>query len=329
MRGTKTVSRSQSITVSIVFNSKENMKAVIFAYHDMGCTGLNALRNAGFDICAVFTHADAVGENHFHGSVAQMAQALNIPVYMPEDVNQAQWVKLLAELAPDMLFSLSFRQILSRDILACARVGAFGVHASLLPAHRGRAHLNWVLIKGETITGVTLFRMTARPDRGPILAQESVSILPADDAFSLHNKLVQTSGNMLAVWLPALVAGELTERAQDESRASSFGGRKPEDGVINWHLPAQEIHNLVRGLASPWPGAWSSVLGQGFVVWHSRFSVEQRDAKPGTVISVVPFIVACGAGQLEILAGQTRKGSRISGEELARSLMLTPGALLG
>lgn len=305
------------------------MKAVIFAYHDMGCTGLSALLNAGFDICAVFTHADAVGENHFHGSVAQMAQALKIPVYMPEDVNQAQWVELLTELAPDMLFSLSFRQILSRDILACARMGAFGVHASLLPAHRGRAHLNWVLIKGETITGITLFRMTTRPDRGPILAQEAVNILPTDDAFSLHNKLVQTSGRMLGVWLPALVAGQLVERAQDESQASSFGARKPEDGVINWHLPAQEIHNLVRGLASPWPGASSSVLDQRFVVWHSRFNADESGVEPGTVMSVAPFIVACGAGQLEILAGQTLKGTRICGDELAHSLMLTPGALLG
>lgn len=304
------------------------MKAVIFAYHDMGCTGLNALLNAGFDIGAVFTHADAAGENHFHGSVAQLAQAHNIPVFMPEDINQPTWVERLTALAPDMLFSLSFRQILSRDILACARLGAFGVQASLLPAHRGRAHLNWVLIKGETETGVTLFRMNTRPDCGPILAQEKVSILPEDDAFSLHNKLVQTSGRMLAVWLPALMANQLPERAQDETQASSFGRRRPEDGAIDWQRSAQEVHNLVRGLASPWPGAYSTVQGQRFVVWHSRFSVDRAEVKPGTVLSVMPFIIACGSGQLEILAGQTGEGGRVSGRELARSLMITPGTLL-
>lgn len=170
--------------------------------------------------------------------------------------------------------------------------------------------------------------MTTRPDCGPILAQEKVSILPQDDAFSLHNKLVQTSGKMLAVWLPALVDGQLQARTQDEALASSFGRRRPEDGAINWHLPAQDIHNLVRGLASPWPGAYSSAQGQRFVVWHSRCCADQCDVKPGTVISVSPFIVACGAGQLEILAGQTLDGARISGSQLACSLMITPGMLL-
>ncbi|MBP2199629.1 formyltransferase family protein [Pantoea cypripedii] len=301
------------------------MKAVIFAYHDMGCAGLEALENAGFEICAVFTHADAPGENHFHGSVARMAQARNIPLYMPEDVNQPQWLALLQTLAPDMLFSLSFRQILSRETLAIPRRGAFGVQASLLPAHRGRAHLNWVLIKGDAETGVTLFRLIARPDCGPILAQEKVRILPEDDAHSLHNKLVSTSGKMLAVWLPALCAGQLAEREQDESQASRFGRRKPEDGEINWHAAAPDIHNLVRGLASPWPGASGAANGQRFVVWQSHVSADKSPDQPGTVLSLDPLVIACGEGQLEVVAGQAQEGVRMNGAELARKLGLRVG----
>ncbi|QGY31888.1 formyltransferase family protein [Pantoea cypripedii] len=301
------------------------MKAVIFAYHDMGCAGLEALENAGFEICAVFTHADAPGENHFHGSVARMAQARNIPLYMPEDVNQPQWIALLQTLAPDMLFSLSFRQILSREILAIPRRGAFGVQASLLPAHRGRAHLNWVLIKGDTETGVTLFRLIVRPDCGPILAQQKVRILPEDDAHSLHNKLVSTSAKMLAVWLPALCAGQLEEREQDESQASRFGRRTPQDGEINWQAAAQDIHNLVRGLASPWPGAYSAAYGQRFVVWQSHSRPDKSTDQPGTVLSLEPLVIACGTGQLEVVAGQIGEGARVSGAELARNLGLRVG----
>lgn len=304
------------------------MKVAIFAYHDMGCAGLKALESAGFEICAVFTHADAPGENHFHGSVAEMAQERNIPLYMPEDINQPRWVALLNTLAPDMLFSLSFRQILSREILSTARRGAFGVHASLLPAHRGRAHLNWVLIKGEAETGVTLFRMTTRPDCGPILAQERVRILPEDDAFSLHNKLVQTSGNMLAIWLPALCADQLEEREQNESQASRFGRRTPQDGEINWKAPAQEIHNLIRGLASPWPGAYSAAHGQRFVVWQSHYRVDKSADQPGTVLRLDPLTIACGAGWLEVVAGQIREGEQINGADLARSLGLQVGEII-
>lgn len=304
------------------------MKAIVFAYHDMGCAGLNALINAGIEIQAVFTHPDAVGENHFHGSVALAAEEQGIAVYMPEDVNLPASTGQIQAFAPDLIFCFSYRQILSETILDSAKSGAFNVHAALLPAYRGRAHLNWVLIKGETETGVTLHRMIGSPDKGPILAQQRVDITAEDDAYSLHCKLVSTAGLQLARWLPALLAGELVEREQDESQASRFGRRKPEDGQIDWADSAVNIHNLVRALADPWPGAFTFASGQRFIVWKSRFSGERSNYPAATIISTSPLVIACGEGQLEIISAQINDGDCLSGAEFSDKMALTYGQVL-
>ena len=126
------------------------MKAVVFAYHDMGCTGTQALLEAGYDIAAIFTHPDTAGENNFFGSVARIAAERGIPVYAPDDVNHPLWVERIRALAPDVIFSFYYRNLLSDEILGMAAKGAFNLHGSLLPAYRGRAPLNWVLVNGET-----------------------------------------------------------------------------------------------------------------------------------------------------------------------------------
>lgn len=304
------------------------MKAIVFAYHDMGCAGLKALIEAGIEVLAVFTHPDAVGENHFHGSVALAAEQQGIAVYMPGDVNLAASTVQIQAFAPDLIFCFSYRQILNEQILSSAKSGAFNVHASHLPAYRGRAHLNWVLIKGETETGVTLHRMIGSPDTGPILAQQRVAITAEDDAYSLHCKLVGTAGIQLARWLPSLLAGELIERQQDESQASRFGRRKPEDGQINWADSAMNIHNLVRALADPWPGAFTFAGGQRFIVWKSRFRAKRSDDAAATVISTNPLVIACGEGQLEIVSAQMTDGECLSGAEFSHTMALTSGQVL-
>src|SRR5690606_12718887 len=148
------------------------------------------LLKAGFDICAIFTHADQASENHFFGSVARLAAEQGIPVFAPDDVNHALWVERIPKTAPDMIFSFYYRNLLSEKILAAARLGAYNLHGSLLPKYRGRAPLNWVLVNGERETGVTLHRMVERADAGDILAQERIAIAEDDDAMSLHHKLV-------------------------------------------------------------------------------------------------------------------------------------------
>ncbi|WP_270221982.1 bifunctional UDP-4-amino-4-deoxy-L-arabinose formyltransferase/UDP-glucuronic acid oxidase ArnA [Kosakonia cowanii] len=304
------------------------MKAVVFAYHDMGCVGVQALLDAGFDIAAIFTHADNAQENAFFGSVARLAAERGIPVYAPDDVNHPLWVDRITEMKPEVIFSFYYRNLLGEAILNSARIGAFNLHGSRLPAYRGRAPLNWVLVNGETQTGVTLHRMVSRADAGAIIAQQAVEIADADDALSLHRKLTESAKHLLEGALPTLKSGTFSETAQDESKASYVGRRTPEDGRLEWEKPAKTLHNLVRAVSDPWPGAFSFVGTHKFIVWKSRVRSDVAPARAGTVISVAPLIIACGDGALEVMTGQTEKGVYMQGAQLAQSLGLVAGALL-
>ncbi|MBP5096925.1 formyltransferase family protein, partial [Pseudomonas protegens] len=183
-------------------------KAVVFAYHDIGCAGIEALLNAGYEIAAVFTHADDPKENTFYGSVAQLCARKGIAVHAPEDANHPLWIERIAKLNPDYLFSFYYRNLLSEPLLATSSKGAFNLHGSLLPRYRGRAPANWVLVKGETETGVTLHRMVKRADAGAIIAQERVAIERSDTALSLHHKLRDAAASLLRDTLPALAQGK-------------------------------------------------------------------------------------------------------------------------
>lgn len=304
------------------------MKAVVFAYHDMGCTGIQALLDAGYDIAAIFTHPDNAGENHFFGSVARLAAEQGIAVYAPEDVNHPLWVDRIRTLAPDVIFSFYYRNLLSDAIVSLAPQGAFNLHGSLLPHYRGRAPLNWVLVNGEKETGVTLHRMVKRADAGNIVAQQKVLIDDADVALTLHRKLCATAQTLLRDVLPQIAAGKVSETVQDESQATTVRGRTPEDGRLNWEQSAESLHNLVRAVSDPWPGAFGFVGTNKFIVWKSRVRHDLAAAKPGTVLAVNPLVVACGNGALEIVTGQSDKGVYMQGAQLAQALGLVPSALL-
>jgi len=304
------------------------MKAVVFAYHDIGCTGIRELHAAGFEIEAIFTHADNAAENQFFGSVARTAAELGVSVYAPEDVNHPLWVERIKAMAPQVIFSFHYRQMLSEEILNIAEQGAFNLHASLLPAYRGRAPLNWVLVNGEEETGVTLHRMVKRADAGAIIAQQRVVIAPQDNALTLHRKLCLNSAELLSSSLPAILKGNITQTEQDESKATYVGRRTPEDGRIDWNQSAERIHNLVRAVTEPWPGAFGFVGTGKFIVWQSAVHQNQPAAKPGTILSVNPLIVACGEGALEIITGQSESGVYMQGSQLAQTLGLVSGAIL-
>lgn len=304
------------------------MKAVIFAYHDMGCAGIKAAVEAGYQIQAIFTHADAAHENHFFGSVARTAAGYGIPVFAPEDVNHPLWIDRIKSYAPDVIFSFYYRHLLCSDILDAARLGAFNLHGSLLPKYRGRAPLNWVLVNGETETGVTLHRMVARADAGAIIAQTPVAIAPDDTALTLHHKLLACAGELLSNSLPAIKQQIFNQVEQDESQASYGGGRSPKDGQINWDLPADTLHNLIRAVTDPWPGAFSYVGNAKFIIWQARVRQDQPPARPGTLLSVDPLLIACGEGALEVITGQNENGVYMQGSQLAQTLGLVSGALL-
>ena len=306
------------------------MKAVVFAYHDIGCTGIKALLNAGYDIQAVFTHVDDQQENTFFGSVAQVCAEHDLPVFAPEDANHPLWIERIQRLAPDIIFSFYYRNLLSQAILDIVPQGAFNLHGSLLPRYRGRAPANWVLVNGETETGVTLHKMTAKPDAGAIVAQQVIAIANSDTALTLHGKLRSAAENLLADTLPAMKTGNINLQPQDESKASYFGRRTPADGEIQWFKPAQEIYNLVRAVTQPYPGAFTFAGDRKLLVWKaSVVPARGGNHTPGTIISIDPLQVACGKDVLEITSGQSEQGLFVRGSQLARELGLTEGSAFG
>ncbi|MFJ2709288.1 bifunctional UDP-4-amino-4-deoxy-L-arabinose formyltransferase/UDP-glucuronic acid oxidase ArnA [Pseudomonas sp. NPDC087346] len=304
-------------------------KTVVFAYHDIGCAGIEALLNSGYDIAAVFTHADDPKENAFYASVAQLCANKGIPVHAPEDANHPLWIERIAKLDPEYIFSFYYRNLLSEPLLALAKKGAFNLHGSLLPRYRGRAPANWVLVNGETETGVTLHRMVKRADAGAIVAQQRVAIERSDTGLTLHAKLRTAASDLLRDTLPNMLQGKITETPQDESKATVFGRRTPADGKLVWAKPAEELFNLVRAVTRPYPGAFCAVGEHKLIVWSAEVAKGNDGQAPGRVISVDPLRIACGQDSLVINAGQRNdNGLYLSGPQLANELGLVDGSLL-
>ena len=297
-------------------------KAVVFAYHDIGCAGIEALLDSGYEIAAVFTHADDPGENTFYASVAQLCARKGIAVHAPEDVNHPLWIERINQLAPDYLFSFYYRNVLAEPLLATAGKGAFNLHGSLLPRYRGRAPANWVLVNGESETGVTLHRMVKRADAGAIVAQQPVAIERSDTALSLHGKLRVAAADLLRDTLPALLAGKVSETPQNEAQATVFGRRTAADGELFWHKPAEELFNLVRAVTQPYPGAFCAVGEHKLIVWSAEVVKGNHSEAPGRVISIDPLRIEQGLGLLsntEALAGNAPARERVGhGEGDAR-----------
>ncbi len=176
----------------------------------------------------------------------------------------------MRRLRPDFLFSVYYRHMLKRPLLDLPRLGALNLHGSLLPKYRGRVPVNWVLVNGETETGVTLHYMEEKADRGDIVAQKPVPITPEDTAFTLFAKMTAAAESLMRETYPLLRAGRAPRKPQDHSQASYFGGRRPEDGRIDWRKSALEIYNLVRAVTHPYPGAFTTLDGRKLFIWWGR-----------------------------------------------------------
>jgi len=261
------------------------MRAVVFAYHNMGIAGIRALLDHGFTIPMVLSHEDDPKENRWFGSVADFCRSRGIPVFTPADVNSAPWPDRIRTAAPDLLFSFYYRSMLKKEVLGIPRLGALNLHGSLLPKYRGRAPVNWVLVKGEAETGVTLHFMTEKPDAGDIVGQAAVPIAFDDTALTLFGKMESAASRLLDDLLPRIAREDIPRRANDLVRGSYFGGRRPEDGRIDWSRPALEIYNLVRAVTRPYPGAFSDLSGERLTVWWAvpLRGEAGRSLSPGTI----------------------------------------------
>lgn len=248
--------------------------AVVFAYHNIGVTGIECLLQAGVDIKLVVTHQDDPEENIWFGSVAELANRHRIPVITPDNPNQAEVIKHIADLHPQCFFSFYYRHMLSSELLAIPPQGAYNLHGSLLPKYRGRAPVNWAVLHGESTTGVSLHQMVEKPDAGSLIDQEAVAILPNDTAHDVFLKLTPAAKTLLDRCLPLLLAGKIEPQPLDLAQGNYFGGRKPEHGRIDWRQSAWNIHNLVRAVAPPYPGAFFDFNDKRFFLLGSHYSGE-------------------------------------------------------
>ena len=294
------------------------MKCVVFAYHNIGCAAIEELISAGYEISAVFTHQDNPGENIWFDSVAELAVSKGIPVYAPADVNHPVWVGRITAMQPDFIFSFYYRNLLKQDILDIPAKGAINLHGSLLPKYRGRVPLNWAIINGETESGVTLHYMTSKPDAGDIISQERFDIGCCDTAKVVFGKAVEAAKKLLKNTLPKLAAGTADRIAQNEADATTYKGRCAKDGEIDWNKSAEAVHNLIRAVTKPYPGAFSFLGDRKCFFWGSKVVENTTGAAAGTVISADPLVIACGDKAVEITAGEFDNGVYQTGSQLAK-----------
>lgn len=257
---------------------------------------MNALLKMGAPIAALFTHRDDAHEEIWWRSCAELAARHDVPVHIDESIEAV--AAAIGALKPSIIYSFSYRHLIPESMLELAPLGAFNLHPSLLPAYRGRAPVNWVLVNGERETGVTLHHMVARADAGDIVGQRAVAIDDSDNARTLYHKLVPLGVELIDELHPKIVAGIAPRRKMDIAKGSYFGRRRPEDGRIDWRWPARRIFNLVRAVTHPYPGAFCFVDGRKLLVWEAKIGAENGPCgAPGKVVREL------ADGALEIAAG--------------------------
>ena len=301
-------------------------RAVVLAYHNVGARCLRVLRAHAIDVPLVVTHGDDPAETRWFERVADVADDLGLPWIAPRDPNATEVVANIAAIAPDFLFSFYYRRMLKPPLLGLPARGALNMHGSLLPLYRGRAPVNWAVLNGESRTGATLHYMIEKPDAGDIVAQQAVPILPDDTAREVFDKVTVAAEICLDAVLPALLAGTAPRQVNDIARGSYFPGRTPEDGRIDWRQPAASIHNLVRAVAPPYPGAFTTLAGTSARVLRTRLLDPDAPAgRPSLAVEhasaasrEAPALVArCGGGGTLRIDAIEVDGQRVSPSAIA------------
>jgi len=289
-------------------------RAVVFAHHDVGVRCLKTLLSAGVEVPLVVTVPEDPQERQWYASVAATAADYGLRVIAPAEANTPDLERTVTELRPDFVFSFYYRSLLAAPLLRAASAGALNMHGSLLPRYRGRAPVNWAILRGERESGATLHYMVDRVDAGDIVDSQAVPILLDDEAREVSAKVTVAAEMVLARSLPALIAGTAPRRPQPILPGEYFGRRRPEDGRIDWTRPALDIHNLVRAVAPPFPGAFGMVSGERWEIHRTRLS---EQAAPVDASLERPYLFAaggacyvacCDGGVLRLLSAAHRDG---------------------
>ena len=308
------------------------MRIVFMGTPEFAVPSLKALLDAGYGVVGVFTQPDRpVGRGHKLAAcpVKKLAVERGVPVYQFERLRNEEGLACLRALAPDIVVTAAFGQILSQALLDVPKMGTVNVHASLLPAYRGAAPINWCILNGETRTGVTTMLTDAGVDTGAMLLRRETDIGETETAAELSARLSQLGAELLIETLKGYIAGEIAPTPQDERLASRQPMLKKEMGLIDWTRSAKEIACQARGL-DPWPSAYTDYLGGTLKIYRARPAM--GEGEPGTVLrssAKEGLFVACGEGALEVLEMQAPGGKRMSARAYLAGKKIEPGTRFG
>jgi len=292
---------------------------------------LERLVERGHQVLAAVTQPDRPkgrGQTLAPPPVKEAALRLGMPVYQPERVKRPEAVDHLRSLAPEAMVVVGYGQIIPQSVIDIPPLGILNVHASLLPKYRGAGPIQWAIVNGETVTGVTIMRIDAGLDTGPMLLKAETAIGADETAIDLGRRLSVMGAGLLVEALDALAAGRVIPQPQDNAQATYASMLKKEDGRIDWTRSAAQIHNHVRGM-QPWPGAYSIFRGAALHVWRARPVEAGAGHPPGALVRIKPPLVACGVGALELIEVQMEGRKRMPAADFANGQRFVENEILG
>lgn len=309
------------------------MKVVFMGTPDFSVGALEALVKAGHEVTAVVTQPDRQKGRSLEMSfspVKECALRYELPVFQPEKIKTAEAVEVLRRYEADIFVVAAFGQILSKEILEMPKYGCINIHASLLPKYRGAAPIQWAILNGDAITGVTIMQMNEGLDTGDILTTKEVEISAEETGESLFDKLAIAGAELLIETLPEIEKGTLTPIKQEEEKASHVRMLTKEMGKIDWEKEAIVLERLVRGMNS-WPSAYCRLRNKNMKVWRAAVLEEDTAARPGEIVNVTKdaLYIQTGKGQLILKEVQLESKKRMAVKDFLIGYQLEAGEILG
>ena len=292
------------------------------------------LADSYFQVAAVVTQPDRPrgrGKKTASSPVKDAALEAGVPVYQPEKIKSESSLDYFKRLAPDVVVIIAYGQVIPAALIAIPRLGWINLHGSLLPKYRGAAPINWAIINGERVTGLTTMQIDAGLDTGPLLLKYQTGIGPDETAPDLYGQLAEAGAPLIAETLKKLDQGEITATPQDNSQATLAPPLKKEDGRIDWFLPAPKIYNRIRGL-QPWPGAFTTFRGATCRIWGKPLKPVSAGGMPGIILPTQEdgLLVICGGSTvLHVEQVQIEGRNRISDREFMNGARIAPGEHFG
>jgi len=311
------------------------LRVVFMGTPELACASLEILADSqDFEVVAVITQPDRPKGRELKltpSPVKEMARRKGLMLLQPERARDPEFIHSLRQVKPDLITVAAYGQILPPAVLDLPRFGCLNVHTSLLPKYRGAAPIQWAILNGDQETGVTIMKMDAGLDTGPILSQESTPITDNDDAPSLHDRLAHLGASLLVASIPPYLGGSLRPTPQPTDGVSYARKINKADGALDWRQPARDLFNQVRALV-PWPGAFTHLPGPSAAllkIW--RAELVNTSATPGVIITADKTGILVGSGQqaLRILTLQREGGRRLNAPEFLAGCCLRPGERLG